>query len=278
MNYGYRSLKTYAVMLLLFLSAVLGFYSLGRRVSRYEIDRLSWEQQAQETQFKAVEVKIEELSQQIENLNKNDAALRRTVGLDQIPDEVYQVGIGGREKIWPTQPSPAKEAWERLDRISRGISLLRINLEEAEYKATENAEFLSRIPSISPVPGGLINSRFGMRIHPIYGVEAMHEGVDLAAKEGTPIIASADGVVTFNGNYGGYGRMIEIDHGNGIVTRYAHNRINKVRVGQRVTRGQIVALVGSTGITTSSHLHYEVRRDGKAVDPLPHILPGAIVD
>jgi len=142
----------------------------------------------------------------------------------------------------------------------------------------KNEERLSRIPSINPVPGGVIHSRFGMRIHPIYGIKAMHEGLDFAAKEGSPIVATADGVVVFNGTYGGYGRMVELDHGNGFVTRYAHNLSNKVRIGQRVTRGQVIALVGNTGLSTFSHLHYEVRQADNPTDPMPHVLPEVVVD
>jgi len=225
----------------------------------------------------AIQSKIVELDDQLKSLNTYDGALRLAVGLDPMPEEVFDVGIGGRENPYSLNNS-LNMTHDKLDVLSRRVSVLRQSLYEAEIRAVENMERLSSIPSISPVPGAIINSRYGMRIHPVYGIEAMHEGIDLAAKEGTPVVASADGIVTFCGTYGGYGLMVEIDHENGLSTRYAHNKMNKVRSGQRVTRGQTIGLVGSTGVTTSVHLHYEVRRDDEAINPMPYVLPGVIVD
>ncbi len=126
------------------------------------------------------------------------------------------------------------------------------------------------VPSEKPVRTAAFQSAFGQRIDPFERRRKKHEGIDLSGPVGTPIYATADGVVSDAGyNSGGYGNLIKIDHGRGIETRYAHlSSIGVVR-GQRVTRGQVIARMGSTGRSTGSHLHYEVRIAGAAVDPIP---------
>jgi murein DD-endopeptidase MepM/ murein hydrolase activator NlpD len=111
-----------------------------------------------------------------------------------------------------------------------------------------------------------------MRPDPFTGVYAYHEGLDMGAPVGSPIRATAEGVVTRAGYYRGYGYMVEVDHGNGLLTRYAHNSRNAVLPGQLVTRGQILGFVGRTGRANAPHLHYEVRLHGRAVNPEPYLL------
>ena len=123
-------------------------------------------------------------------------------------------------------------------------------------------------PSGLPVRNSGVTSRFGMRGHPILGGVRMHAGVDLAAPNGSPVVASADGVVSFANWNGGYGLLVAVRHGNGFETRFAHLSRILVRPGQQVSRGQVVGLVGSTGRSTGAHLHYEVRQNGRAIDPL----------
>ncbi len=126
----------------------------------------------------------------------------------------------------------------------------------------------------SPLPlpvDGRITSHFGPRVDPLGKGERKHSGIDIAAPTGTPVKAVAAGTVVFSGPAGGYGNLVAIDHGNGITTRYAHNHALLVSVGDRVTLGQEIAQVGSTGRSTGPHLHFEVLRDGHAVDPLAEI-------
>lgn len=122
-------------------------------------------------------------------------------------------------------------------------------------------------------PGALprLSSGFGQRRHPILGKRAMHSGIDIPGPLGTPIHASEGGVVRFSGKAGGYGSMIEIDHGNGMRTRYAHLSRLLVAPGTPVARGEAIALMGSTGRSTGSHLHFEVRVNGRAADPLAYL-------
>jgi len=126
-------------------------------------------------------------------------------------------------------------------------------------------------PQGRPVRAGWISSHFGRRTDPFTGKPASHRGVDFAGRAGTEIVAVAAGVVTYSGDRSGYGMMVEINHGNGYVTRYAHNAENLVAVGDDVRQGQSIALMGSTGRATGPNLHFEVRHLGRPVDPLRHI-------
>ena len=139
------------------------------------------------------------------------------------------------------------------------------------WKKLDNlADGAIAVPSEKPVRSAEFTSGYGVRSDPFKGRAAMHAGIDLAGPLGTPIYATADGVVSTAGyNSGGYGNLIKVDHGKGIETRYGHLSSMAVQAGQRVTRGQLIGRMGSTGRSTGSHLHYEVRIDGRAVNPIP---------
>lgn len=152
------------------------------------------------------------------------------------------------------QPDPAFRAmfqsWKRLEQLQQGIVA---------------------IPSLRPVDAVSFTSGFGVRSDPFRGGAAMHAGVDISGPVGTPIYATADGVVGRAQWANGYGNLVELDHGKGIQTRYGHLSAMLVQPGTRVTRGQLIARMGSTGRSTGSHLHYEVRLDGHAVNPMPFL-------
>lgn len=176
----------------------------------------------------------------------------RRLGLD--PSRL-QAGVGG-----PFEPVEAVRAadpnfkalfnsWAKLDSLEQGTVA---------------------IPSTEPVHGTNFTSGYGVRSDPFKGRAAMHAGIDLAGPIGTPIYATADAVVGRSEyNNGGYGNLVELDHGHGIQTRYGHLSKSMVVAGQKVKRGDMIGLMGSTGRSTGSHLHYEVRIDGKAVNPVP---------
>ncbi|MEM7282861.1 MAG: M23 family metallopeptidase [Pseudomonadota bacterium] len=154
--------------------------------------------------------------------------------------------------------------------------IAQINDRESQLRALENLMINRHLneqvmPEGRPVTSGYISSYFGNRADPFTGKTARHKGVDFAGREGNEILAVAAGVVTWSGDRFGFGTMVEINHGNGYVTRYAHNKENLVAVGDKVEKGQRIALMGSTGRATGPNLHFEVLRDGKVVDPLKHI-------
>jgi murein DD-endopeptidase MepM/ murein hydrolase activator NlpD len=152
----------------------------------------------------------------------------------------------------------------------------RVDLRDSQLAALENVilarELKKQIhPEGRPVSGGFISSYFGEREDPFSGHEAYHKGVDFAGAVGSSVMAVAAGVVTWAGQRTGYGNLVEINHGDGYVTRYAHNERTLVTVGQTVKRGERVALMGSTGRSTGPHVHFEVLRNGRQVDPLSFI-------
>ncbi len=125
---------------------------------------------------------------------------------------------------------------------------------------------VSSIPNIKPVSGS-ITSRFGLRIHPIYNLSLFHQGIDISASSGTNVQTTGDGIVAFSGNDRGYGQMIAVNHGYGYKTIYAHLSKLMVHQGQKVSRGDVIALSGNTGVSTGPHLHYEVQKNNVKVNP-----------
>ena len=164
-----------------------------------------------------------------------------------------------------------------LDILIRRANSLAASFAEVSDTLSQHAERLSHIPSIMPTAGWLSSAFSRSRFHPILHIRRPHEGIDVSAPMGAPIVAPAAGTVTMVTVQNGYGNVLEIDHGDGIVTKYAHCSRIVVRVGQRVNRGQVIANVGNTGLSTGPHLHYEIHVNGKVVDPLTYVLPGGAI-
>lgn len=144
-------------------------------------------------------------------------------------------------------------------------------IHQLDQHLLDRESFLKSTPTILPT-AGWVTSYFGQRVSPWAGTVKMHEGLDIGAPFGTHILSAADGIVTFSGEKAGFGKFVQVDHGYGIETIYAHNRDLYVKAGQKIKRGTLLAGVGSTGHSTGPHLHYEVRVNGIAVDPLYYIL------
>lgn len=151
-----------------------------------------------------------------------------------------------------------------MDKKAQSLSVMENLLMDRQLQAAV-------FPSGWPTDGGWMSSGFGLRADPFTGRKAYHEGVDIASRMGSPIKAMGGGVVSFAGPKDGYGNMVEINHGNGVSTRYAHSSELLVKVGDRVQKGQEIALVGSSGRSTGPHVHFEVLRDGHAVDPQSYL-------
>ncbi|MFN8177546.1 MAG: M23 family metallopeptidase [bacterium] len=226
----------------------------------------------------SVEVFEKRMSEQLEL----ERAFRTIANLSPIPDDVQRLGVGGpppfAELADEASPSPlvreARETLNRLDELNRQARFQTANFEEMVDSLKSSREDLDRIPSISPVRQGIFSSGYGMRTDPFTGQLAMHQGVDFSAWPGTPVIATASGVVCEAGENDQLGLLVAIDHGNGIVTRYGHNRRLLVHKGQVVSRGEMISEVGSTGRSTSPHCHYEVEVNGEHVNPWRYILDG----
>ena len=191
----------------------------------------------------------------------------RRLGL--APERFVKGGMGG-----PYEPmddnndrAAGSDSAESADAQFRALFLTWKKLDALEQTVIS-------IPSMQPVDKMLFTSSFGVRSDPFRGTAAMHAGVDIPGTIGTPIYATADGVISHAGRQGGYGNLVQINHGRGIETRYGH--LSKILVADnaRVRRGQMIGLMGSTGRSTGSHLHYEVRVDGKAVNPIPFLQTG----
>jgi murein DD-endopeptidase MepM/ murein hydrolase activator NlpD len=144
-----------------------------------------------------------------------------------------------------------------------------------EAKVLQQSVLKDMLPNSSPIGAAFNSSSYGWRIDPFNGNKAFHEGLDFTANTGTPIRAAADGIVSVSELTHAYGNMVKIDHGAGLETRYAHASKLLVKVGERVVKGQTVALVGSTGRSTGPHLHYEIRLNGNALDPRQYLHKGA---
>ena len=166
---------------------------------------------------------------------------------------------------------------EQVD-IENAISEIEYELTQRESEIAAVDFLLSRknlqsqqTPAGWPVESGWVSSSFGSRMHPITGKKQFHSGVDIPGKEGTNVLAVADGVVLRSENSGNYGWLIEIDHGDGYLTLYAHNSVNLVAEGQTITKGQAIAEIGSTGSSTGAHVHFEVSKDGSRINPVKYL-------
>lgn len=161
---------------------------------------------------------------------------------------------------------------KRLDTITRDIDNRSKQLEILEKILISDHFQTATTPTGKPAPDGRISSYFGIRKDPFTGTKRMHKGVDVANRSGAPIVATADGIVTKVKKKPGYGKMLEIDHGYGISTRYGHNKTVSVKVGDIVKQGQVIATMGSTGRSTGPHVHYEVLRNGRQINPRKYIV------
>lgn len=179
--------------------------------------------------------------------------------------------LGGPESDAGGEPVGLDDFVTALDDLNRQLDHREQQLQVLENLLLNRNLQRQVLPAGRPVTGGWLSSRFGMRNDPFTGQRAHHGGLDFAGRAGAPVVAVAAGVVTHSGDRYGYGTMVEINHGNGYVTRYAHNSENLVRVGDPVKKGDRVALMGATGRATAPHVHFEVLYNGRVVDPLKYI-------
>ncbi|MFC3120950.1 M23 family metallopeptidase [Agaribacter flavus] len=186
-----------------------------------------------------------------------------------------QAGLSVEDFVLPEQTSKDIAAEHRLtkkiEKLSDALSfkIQQLNALESILIGL-NIELESKLAG-RPIEHGWLSSYYGIRKDPFTGKPAMHKGIDFAGKSGSAVIATGAGVVTWSGERYGYGKLVEVDHGNGLKTRYGHNDELTVSIGDVVTKGQMLAKMGNTGRSTGAHVHYEVIKNGAQVDPLPYI-------
>ncbi|TAN04386.1 MAG: M23 family peptidase [Rhodanobacteraceae bacterium] len=180
-------------------------------------------------------------------------------------------GIGGPEKVVPPARSLPFDLTVSMEQLARRFDTQQNQLGVLQSLLTDRQVASSLIPSGMPIPDGYITSPYGMRIDPFTGRESFHPGIDIGAYKGEKVHAVAAGVVTFAGVRPGYGNVVEIDHGDGYMTRYAHNSKLLAWVGEHVHAGQVISDAGSTGRSTGPHVHFEVWHDGKLVNPIAYV-------
>jgi len=220
---------------------------------------------------------VQRISEVLEELHYRDGNVYRVLfESDPIPSEVWQVGSGGVNKYRNLEKYDNGELIKNLsikvDKLRRQMAIQSKSYDQIADLIQNREDMLSSMPSIQPVTNKDLKhlaSGFGMRTDPVYKISKFHEGMDFAAPTGTEVYVTGNGVVeTVEYSYSGYGNQVVVNHGYGYKTRYAHLSKFKVKVGQKLKRGDLVGLVGSTGKSTGPHLHYEVIKGGNAVNPV----------
>lgn len=222
---------------------------------------------------------VEKLENILSNIeNRDDNIYRVVLGAEPIEKSVRNAGVGGADRYADIRERDIQHdklvigLHEKVDKLRRKLYIESKSQDEVVTMADNKVRMLAAIPAIQPIANKqliALASGFGYRVHPVYKVKKMHSGIDFAAEIGTPIYATADGkVAVVDVKFSGYGKMVEVDHGFGYRTRYAHMHEFAVRAGQNLKRGDLIGYVGNTGMSTAPHLHYEVLINGEQVNPV----------
>jgi murein DD-endopeptidase MepM/ murein hydrolase activator NlpD len=255
-----------------FLGDVLG-------IDMDRITFLSTENRMLKYQLSETNGRLQDLAAMMDKLVERDNELRLAVNLPKVDEDMRALGTGGTAApldvgtISRNASVLINTSKSLVEKMEREVDFQKASYEEVYNQSRDNKILFSHIPAIIPMEGFFSYHSYGMRMHPILGRIIMHEGVDIANDVGTPVHATGDGVVEFAGKTGGnYGIAVEINHGFGYRTWYAHLSRPVVHPGQKVKRGDVIAYSGNTGLSTGPHLHYEVRVNGKQVNPVTYFL------
>ena len=271
------SIAGFCVVAFLFAFALMPVYN-----SYFQSDKeaaLAKENQELKFFYDLLGKEIKESEQALQALQERDDKVYRVMfEAEPLSASVRKAGVGGinpYERL--LRKGLSKEEMivsltRKIDQLKKEMYVQSKSYDEISKLAKEKSTMLASIPAIQPVakkgPAKLV-SGFGIRLHPFYKIPQMHTGLDFAAPRGTPIYATGDGIVTRTDlNYGGYGTTVELSHGYGYGTLYGHLSKIAVRLGQKVKRGELIAYMGSTGMSTAPHLHYEVIKNGEKVNPI----------
>lgn len=227
-------------------------------------------------QYELLNKQLAELESVMADVRRRDDNIYRVIfEADPVPADMRMAGVGGinryRDLAGYANSDLVVDTRKRLDQLTRQVVVQSKSMDEVASLVLRKQEMLACIPAVQPIPNENLTQTaggFGWRIHPIHKIQKFHAGMDFTAKPGTPIHATGDGRVVY-AEYGtnGYGMHVVIDHGYDYHSLYAHLSKLEVRNGQKVKRGDVIGLVGNTGLSVGPHLHYEVQKGGEAVDP-----------
>jgi len=263
-----------AVLLLVF---IIQYFYMVRDM--WELKTLRKETKAQKIQIQAFASNITDLQKQMTRIKDLDTKLRVITDIGPPPENDQLKGMGGPEEpgtdsvseTGNVQPEDLRKMDQDLGRLRSDAATQELSFEELTEAMKDRRSLWASTPSIWPVRGWL-TSGFGNRISPFTGSVMMHNGIDVASRRDMPVMAPAGAVVSYEGFDSGLGKMVKLDHGYGMQTVYGHLSKVNVRIGQKVKRGDVIAFVGNTGLSTGPHLHYEVHVNNVPVNPLRYIL------
>ncbi len=278
-KYPFRK-KVRKVLLYLFAAALYAIAVLAVAYSYHDSPKeryLKRELSHMEFQYRLLNDRLDQVNKVVQDLQERDDNIYRVIfEAEPVPSSVRKAGFGGVDRYAKLDgylySKLLVSTTEKLDQLTGQLVVQSKSFDEVFEMAKNKAQFLASIPAIQPVNTKdirLISSYFGYRIDPFYKVMKMHEGVDFSAPVGTKIYATGDGTIGFvEKGKSHYGNNLLIDHGFGYATFYAHCKDIKVKPGQKVKRGEVIATVGNTGKSSGPHLHYEVRKNGRAINPI----------
>lgn len=270
----FRYLSINSVLIYIGFAIFLGIFTwlIGYTIDFFTNSSKSFS--ALENENKVLKAKVTELAKRYETLNesfseilKQSNYLRLAANLSPLTSDELAMGIGGSEFETIPKLNNLNEITKFVEKLSLKIKFEKNEYELITQKLKENKKLFSSLPAIKPCSGEVGVNGFGMREHPILGINRMHEGIDIITDIGTKVHAAGNGVVSFVGYRGGYGLSVEIEHEFGYKTVYAHLFRSLVKEGKKVLRGESIALTGNSGLSTGPHLHYEVHHDGIKLDP-----------
>ena len=273
------------------LLGVLGFLSLSSIIAvgilivfSYYFDSpkellLKRENEELKLYYEMMDEEITRLNEMMVDLRERDDNLYRVIfESEPIPSSIRDAGYGGSDRYKDVKDKGLRQeqliidVMEKVGQLKKRMYVQSLSYDELAEKALNKEQYWASIPAIQPIHNEDLNrlaSGFGMRLHPILKVRKMHAGIDFSAPKGTPIYATGDGkVVEVTTEFGGYGKSIVIDHGFGFKTRYGHMNEFNVKRGQTVKRGDQIGTVGNTGSSTAPHVHYEVIKDNRRINPV----------